>query len=320
MKKGLVSVIIPLYKSELFIRETLQSVLDQTYPQFEILCIDDGSPDKTAEVVQEIAQQDSRIRYHRHPKNMGSPAFGRNTGLDLAEGEFVSFLDHDDTFLPNKLAELHKVIEREEVDFVCSNIYLLNNGSGQIDGTAWGMISGNPKKYFGKRLLQGNFVPPNSTLIRRAVFEKVGFFDTKLRGADDFDMWYRIVRAFPSTVYNQPLATWRYLNNQSISSNEELMMQDEMAFYQKILDQPEWSQAEKVLAERGVQRNQRFLANRILLRKKYAEASRLYQEAGLTKIAQAVRLAGPLVYLAYSLKTQRNADKKFRPLELTFTA
>ena len=311
-----VSVIIPLYKSAAFIAETLDSVLNQTHADLEVLCVDDRSPDNTAEIVGEYAKRDKRVRLLSHENNMGAPAFGRNTGLKAVQGEYVTFLDHDDTFLPTKLEELLAAMHEEKVGFICSNIWLINAKTGKTDGPAWGNVAGDPKKGFRKRLLEGNFVPPNSTLVRKEVFDQVGLFDTNLKGADDFDMWYRIARVIPSTVHNKPLATWRYLSGSSISANDQLMLADEKAFYQKIMDGAEFAPEEKEEAKRGVERNQKRLANRLLVQGKYKEAAKFYGEARQPKLQMAAQWLPWGLRLAYQWKNRKPA---FHPLNLDFS-
>lgn len=310
-----VSVIIPFYKGEQFIAQTLDSVVAQSFSDFEVICVDDHSPDKTAEIVQKYAKKDPRIIYLKHEHNMGAPAFGRNTGLGIARGKWVAFLDHDDLWEPTKLAEQLQFMEEERVAFSCTNIYLLNNLTGKKEGTAWGRVEGLGKKGFAERLLQGNFVPPASTLMKREVFAKVGTFDTALKGADDYDMWYRIVREFPAAVLNKPLASWRYLNEASISSDDTFMIKDELAFYQKVLDYGK--EAEKVAAEAGITRDKKLLANRRLLHGHTQEARQLYEEAGTAWILPYLRVAPWGVRAAYGLKRKLKKNQ-FQPLDLSF--
>lgn len=317
-----VSVIIPLYKSAPYITETLDSVLQQTHADLEVLCVDDCSPDNTAEIVRNIAQKDKRVKYLAHSQNQGAPSFGRNTGLAAAQGDFVTFLDHDDTFLPTKLEELLAVMDAEKVDFICSNILLVNNRTGLQDGQAWGKVTGDSKAGFAKRLLKGNFVPPNSTLIRRRVLDTVKQFDTSLKGSDDFDFWYRIARQFPSLAYPKPLATWRYLNEKSISANDILMLKDEANFYNKIvetegLDGQAWSQDEKEEAGRGRSRNWMYLGNRYLIKADYKQAYHYYQISGTTKMLRPLKIAPALVRQAYLFKLKKASV--FAPLNLDFS-
>lgn len=312
-----VSVIIPVYRSEAYLSRALDSVLNQTYSCLEVLCVDDCSPDKSAKLIREYAARDSRVRYLAHDQNMGAPAFGRNTGLAAARGEFVTFLDHDDTFLPTKLEELLGEMERQRTDFICSNCLLVNAGTGKVDMEAWGSVRGDPKTGFAHRLLRDNFVPPNSTLIRRHVFGRVGDFDTTLRGVDDFDLWYRIARVFPATILNKPLCTWSYRNGGSISANQALMLRDEIAMYGKLAGLPDAVAEERTVATERIRRDRRRLANRLLLEGSYRQAATTYREAGISGLGAAVVAAGPLLRTIYWVK--RTGRAQFAPLDLDFT-
>jgi glycosyltransferase involved in cell wall biosynthesis len=177
-----VSVIMPLNNSSSYIHDSVGSVQAQTFTDWELILIDDCSTDNTEALAREYARADHRIHVVVHAKNAGAPATARNTGLEHARGEFVTFLDHDDTFLPRKLERMLDAITAHKLDFCCSNIYLIHAQTGKKDGQAWGRIEGNVRQGFTRRLLEGNFVPPNSTLIRRSLFELVGNFDTTLRG------------------------------------------------------------------------------------------------------------------------------------------
>lgn len=312
----LISVIIPVYQSAQYIRETLASVLGQTYGELEVLCIDDGSTDHSAAIIQEIARHDQRVRYHAHTKNMGRPAAGRNTGLKLAQGEFVAFIDHDDLWEPEKLARQLADLQEQAVDFTCTNIYLLNSKTGKRDLTAWSAVQGDPIQHFTRRLLRANFVPPASTLMKRAVFQRAGTFDTTLRGVDDLDMWIRISLVARCSVLNQPLGTWRYANTDSISANELLMLADEQALFAKILSTFSLSADERLAAEQRQKEIALLTANRQLLKKEYAAAGRAYQEQGAKQKAVLTRYAPWLLHTVY--QTKRKLQKDFQPIALNF--
>jgi glycosyltransferase involved in cell wall biosynthesis len=313
-----VSVIIPLYRSEPYLGRTLDSVLAQTHSDFEILCVDDCSPDASAAIVDAYVRKDPRVRYLRHERNMGAPAFGRNTGLAAASGNFVTFLDHDDSFLPEKLERSLAAMEREDLDFICSNCQLINDTTGKVDMLAWGAVTGDSRAGFARRLLESNFVPPNSTLIRRHVFDQVGGFDTQLRGVDDYDLWYRIARTFSASIINEPLVTWRYLNDASISANQELMLHDEAAFYAKIAAFSDASEVEKQTATAGIRRNEKRLGNLALLGREYAKAGDHYRAAGSEKLARLLRVAPAVTRSAYAAKLR--SQRRFQPISLDFSA
>ena len=113
-----VSVIIPMYNSERYIRSCVGSVLNQTFKEFEIICVDDCSTDETVKIVMEMAQQDRRIRLVRHARNSGAASEPRNTGMRMSRGKYIAFLDSDDMYTPTALAELVSIGEKWQADVV----------------------------------------------------------------------------------------------------------------------------------------------------------------------------------------------------------
>ena len=112
-----ISVVIPFYKVENYIAQCLDSVIKQTFPEIEILCIDDNSPDKSINIVREYAKRDSRIRIVQHKKNKGLGA-ARNTGIKNAVGEYIFFLDSDDWLLEDGLQQLYETTRKYGVKIV----------------------------------------------------------------------------------------------------------------------------------------------------------------------------------------------------------
>ena len=113
-----ISVIIPMYNSQRYIRSCVGSVLNQTFREFEIICVDDCSTDDTVKIVMEMAQQDPRIRLVRHAKNSGAASQPRNTGIRMSRGKYIGFLDSDDMYTPTALAELISIGEKWQADVV----------------------------------------------------------------------------------------------------------------------------------------------------------------------------------------------------------
>lgn len=113
-----VSVIIPMYNSQRYIQSCITSVLNQTFREFEIICVDDCSTDDTVKIVAEMAQQDRRIRLVRHARNSGAASEPRNTGMRMSRGKYIAFLDSDDMYTPTALAELVSIGEKFQADVV----------------------------------------------------------------------------------------------------------------------------------------------------------------------------------------------------------
>ncbi len=186
----LVSVIIPTYNAEKTIKKTVESVLDQTYIYFEVIIINDGSTDKTLEIVEQI--QDSRIRVYSYP-NQGL-AISRNRGIEQASGEYIAFLDADDLWTSDKLAS--------QVEALANNpdTYVAYSWTDYIDETDQFFKKGSHISVSGNvyaQLLLIDFLENGSTpLIRRTALDQVGSFDYRLNPAEDWDMWLRLAAQY----------------------------------------------------------------------------------------------------------------------------
>ena len=182
----LITVVIPTYNRAQFISETIESVLDQTYPNIEIIVIDDGSTDNTEEVV---ARYVPRVKYVKQ-KNAERGA-SRNHGLRLADGEFIVFLDSDDLLSPDKIKEDLAIFKRTpSVGLVYTDVLIVDT-------------AGNPIKpikrrgYAGKvteKLLGNNFISIGAHLIRTQLVRDIGGFreERELSGSEDWEMWVRL--------------------------------------------------------------------------------------------------------------------------------
>ena len=203
----MISVIIPAYNQGKYLDQAIQSVLDQTYPDFEIIVVDDGSTDATPDIVRSYL--DSRVQYI-YQENQGLSA-ARNTGIRCSKGSFLSFLDSDDLFMPNKLALLVDVLNQQpEVGLVAGqSIPIDENGNpaGEIFNKAL------PDK--GHLLLLGNPLHVGSVLLRRSMQEKVGYFDETLRSYEDWDMWLRLARIGCQMAWvPKPVSMYRFHTSQ----------------------------------------------------------------------------------------------------------
>ncbi|MCD8519031.1 MAG: glycosyltransferase family 2 protein [Flavobacterium sp.] len=120
MNDALVSIITPSYNSAKFIAETIQSVQNQTYPNWEMIIVDDGSSDETETVVLSIIENDNRIQFHKLSQNSG-PAVARNIGIEKASGDYMTFIDADDIWFPTFIENNIKTIQETEIPFVFSS-------------------------------------------------------------------------------------------------------------------------------------------------------------------------------------------------------
>jgi len=192
VSKPLVSVIIPTYNRDKFIGEAIQSVLDQTFRDFEILVIDDGSTDETAGVIKSFL--DDRVRYI-YQANQGR-SHARNHGLKKAAGLYIAFLDSDDLYLPGKVElQVAYLDSNPEVGMVYTSAYCVDEDGSMLRDSYLASISGHIYKDI------AFYVPVTITLptvmARREVFDRVGGFDEKMERFEDTDMWRRIAKEFP---------------------------------------------------------------------------------------------------------------------------
>ena len=183
------SVIIPTFNRLSFLKEAVESVLSQTYQDFELILVDDGSTDGTKEFA---ARRSDQLKYI-YQENFG-PSAARNRGIKESEGEYITFLDSDDLWLENKL--------QVEIDFMKLNLDAMVCYSDEI----WIRrgVRVNPKnkhrKYSGwifEQCLLLCIVSPSSVLMRREFFESVGYFDETLPACEDYDLWLRASLEFP---------------------------------------------------------------------------------------------------------------------------
>jgi glycosyltransferase involved in cell wall biosynthesis len=203
-----ISVIIPAFNAGRFINRTIDSVLAQTFKDFELIVVDDGSTDNTGQAVKSYG---SKVRYIYQPNAGDGPA--RNTGINAAAGKWLAFLDHDDEWLPEKLDTQMKLLSANpDLRWCGTNRY-------QSDGQRCAVVGDEHKsqKALGNRDYFDNFfravadgvcqVITSTLMIRRDVFSEVGVFDGRWKRCADQDMWWRITYKFPRIGYiSRPLA------------------------------------------------------------------------------------------------------------------
>lgn len=222
MNNPRISVIIPCYNSEKFIKETMDSVLSQTYRDFEVIVIDDGSKDKTREIIQSF--DDERIKYY-YKKN-GGMADARNEGIKLAKGEHIAFLDHDDIWFSDKLELQLSEIEKSECIGIVYSGYIEINDKHIILRESRPLRKGMILKNL---LIEGNIVgTPSCVIVRKRVLDKVGVFNPSLSISADWDLWIRIAKFYQVSFVDKVLLKYRVHEN-SAHKNLILYEKDSLA-------------------------------------------------------------------------------------------
>lgn len=233
MNKPLVSIIMPAWNVQEYIRQAIDSVLQQSYRRWELLVIDDGSTDQTATYVQAYQEQDKRIRYV-YQTNQGQSA-ARNRGVQMAEGEYVAFLDSDDYWLPDKLAVSLESALARQADLLFTGIYIRTENDKHLPDCQLPNSATLEKKYQGEEGLQlllfRNRIATSTVVLKKEVLRAVGGFEGKL--AEDYRLWLRLLLS-GYTLYgiSDNLSVYR-IHQASISSADRyasksvlLMLQD----------------------------------------------------------------------------------------------
>jgi glycosyltransferase involved in cell wall biosynthesis len=241
----MVSVAISAYNVAEFIGPCVESVLAQTYPDFEIIVVDDGSTDDTLGVVERYA--DSRVRTIRCETAHGGPSRARNLGVAAARGRFVMILDGDDYLAPRALEWIMAFVEaspqaglmffnNEDLDLEGRNVgpYLKNYESfWRLKRTSLGAagdLIDDPDRR--RQLIAVNYIRTSGVTVPRDVFDRLGTFDESMTNADDRDMWLRIAAEYPLGFIDQPGAVHRDRSG-SISSRGGRLIRNRIRVLEK---------------------------------------------------------------------------------------
>ncbi|MBE9168996.1 glycosyltransferase family 2 protein [Pleurocapsales cyanobacterium LEGE 06147] len=216
-----VSAIIPAYNALRYLPKTIDSILNQTFDDFEVIVINDGSTDETEKWVAQIA--DARVKLICQ-KNQGLAA-ARNTGIKHAKGKYLAFLDADDLWEPTKLEKQVQVLEQNpEVGLVYTWVAYIDE-KGESTGR---VVQTQAEGYVWKKLVERNLVECGSVaMVRSSCLVTVGLFDENLSSfnvGEDWDMWLRIAAQYPFKVIKEPLVYYRQRLS-SASKNWEVVEQ-----------------------------------------------------------------------------------------------
>jgi len=196
-EKPLVSVIIPTYNRGWIVKKAIESVLQQDLTNFELLVIDDGSTDNTADILQTVEGDFTVIRQ----ENKGVSS-ARNRGILESSSHLIAFLDSDDAWLPQKLSAQFEFFRRQPQALICQTEETwIRNGKRVNPGKRHRKLSG----MIFEPSLHLCLVSPSAVMMRRQLFTEVGLFDETLPACEDYDLWLRISRQHPVYLINKPL-------------------------------------------------------------------------------------------------------------------
>lgn len=208
-----VSVIIPTYNRADFLNKCVNSVLEQTLEDYELIISDDASTDRTKQYVESIS--DPRVVYICNKTNRGVAAT-RNSALKISRGEYIAFLDDDDEWLPEKLSLQLDKIEKSPPDVggIYTGVSYLDLELGKVTSVSDPHIRGD----IINDILPENFLVTSSLLFRKSCFKKLGVFDERFPFGEDFDMWIRIASRYKFDFISEPLVKYA-IHKQKITFN-----------------------------------------------------------------------------------------------------
>jgi glycosyltransferase involved in cell wall biosynthesis len=212
-----ISVIIPSYNHDKYISEAIQSVLDQTCQDFEIVITDDGSSDNSVELIEEFT--DPRIKLFVFSENKGA-CLAVNNCIENSTGKFIALLNSDDVFLPNKLeVQLDFLNSHPEIGAVFSYAKIINDESKEFQGehfykNVFIQPNRNRFEWLNYFFYNGNCLCHPSILIRRDCYKNVGFYDPRFAQLPDFDFWIRLCQRYEIYIIPEELICFRIRNNE----------------------------------------------------------------------------------------------------------
>ncbi len=223
-----VSVIIPCYNGAKWIRDTINSVLNQTYQEFELIIVDDGSTDNLKKIIENYLS-DERVRYIQHKKNRGIPA-ARNTGIKTSKGKYIAFLDQDDVWLKTKLekqVELFKKDKDKKVGLIFTDVLYIGP-DGKRFKVKWpnkSVLEELPRQTRKETLMElfkENFIATSSVVVRKKeCFGKLGLLNEDLYSGDDYEFWLRVAGNLKIKYVDKSLTKKRMHKNNTLKRHAE---------------------------------------------------------------------------------------------------
>lgn len=222
----LISIIMPAFNAQKFLSESIASVIAQTYTNWELIIIDDGSTDKTKKIIELFCEKDHRIQYIFQPN--GKQGKARNTGINNSKGSYIAFLDADDFWLKDKLEKQVKLLEVTGADLIFSDIAIIDEYGNQIKASN-GIIDEQFKDENGLRsFLKSNNIPLLTVLARKEAIEISGSFDESntIQYGEDYFLWLRmLLNGFTFISTAEILAKYRKHPHQSIANTPAKSLQ-----------------------------------------------------------------------------------------------
>ena len=229
MGEHLVSVILPVFNSENYIRQSISSILKQTYRNFELIVVDDGSKDKSGEVISSF--QDSRIR--KYSQTNAGPSAARNTGLSKTNGKYIAFIDADDLYFPEKLEKQVIFIESSGADAVYCDVQLLDEESKTIGTLTSEGVYRNREDFLAMLLFRQILPAPAALLIKRRCFDMGLKYDTRYFQAEDYKLTLDLASNYSINYLPEILYSYRR-HSHNLSNQHDIHKSNEVEILKRL--------------------------------------------------------------------------------------
>lgn len=210
-RENLVSIITPVYNGEAYVKETIESVLKQSYTQWEMILVDDCSTDCSEEIIRSMAESDARIRYYRNETNLGA-ADSRNRAIELAKGRYIAFLDSDDMWKEDKLKRQLRFMKERNVAFCYTACEVIDETGAEV-----GKVRHVPTQVDFQQLIKGNVIPCLTVVLDREAFTEIRM---PRIGHEDYATWLGLLQECGKAEgIDEVLASYRVAGG-SLSGNK----------------------------------------------------------------------------------------------------
>ena len=209
-----ISVLMPAYNTEKYISEAIESILNQTFKDFEFIIIDDGSTDRTWDIIQEYEKKDDRIVALRNVKNLGIPT-NRNKLVSMAKGKYIVWQDSDDISLPYRIEKQYNFMEKNPEIGICGGWLQIFNENNKLSIRKYASDDKNLRK----NIFKYSPIAQPVSIIRKEILDKTNGYDKSLKQAEDLDMSFKIGTFSEFSNLQEVLLKYRFDNN-SISKNK----------------------------------------------------------------------------------------------------
>lgn len=219
-----VSVVLPTYNGEKYIKQSIDSVLNQTFSNLELIIVNDCSTDRTLEIINEYAQKDSRVRIMNNTVNLKLPT-SLNIGFAAATGEYLTWTSDDNLYLPDALEKMYEKLQStEDIYMVCANMDYIDDQ---------GIITGKAKGYEANAFYYTNNIGA-CFMYKRVVYEAIGDYNPNLFLVEDYDYWLRIRKKYHEIVHmNETLYLYRW-HNDSLTIRKQKQVYDQLLVLRKL--------------------------------------------------------------------------------------